>query len=870
MTDSFINAVWLDELLALQTFEEQIDVLQKAELLDELGIDSLLDETEKLARRNPGQARQLAVCCRQAATHIRIPTLVPRALYLEAQSHAINGDFATANELIVHARALYTDLGMVLESIRTNAGLMRVLGEQGRFQDALDVGQSMLNRAEILRSEEGKYDPLEIQLIIALAHAQRGMCFIYSGRYQEALSALDNAERQYRVLDMPERIAMVSNNRGLALLYLGRASEALHVFQSLAHIQENAGLHLPQAHTQSNLGEVYLLLGNYTASLMAYERSQTLLKGQDTKVDQQINLRQMADTYLALNLYDEALAAFCEVEAILGAAGMVYEQAWALWGMGATRQMMGQLDEAQSALTKAAALFAKVGNAPLRAGVMTEESAVIAHRGQQEVAVTVANHALELASQGDWPVQQFFAHLQLADLQADTTALVETHLQAAATISQKLNLPHLRYRVEQRLGRLRLTQNQRAEAERLLTNAVKEIEALRNTLARETMRTSFLRDKIAAYDALLSIYIARNDEENIQRAFDVTERARARTLLDRISGALSIESSSELPREIGERLHQLQADLNAIYNDMLDDGSDRMARESGTLPSGDRNLRFSELQTRAVYIEQIIKQLTIQVPLHEPTSTSFATPLSLVEIQAQLSPDTQILSYYILEDEIIAFVVGCNSIHMRRWISSTEAIEQLLNKFNTQLEVFRAGDALVNRHMVHLERTTLQILNALYCELLEPLVSMQAISLHPSVRSVPKLIIVPHGLLHHVPFHALYDGQQHLLARYVLSFAPSATVLAICLRRSLRQTGQALIMGVAEADIPAVEEEVAIVAQQVGDVTVYLNEQATMDVFASQAASSRLLHLACHGLFRADNPLFSALKLADGWLADCG
>jgi len=27
-----------------------------------------------------------------------------------------------------------------------------------------------------------------------------------------------------------------------------------------------------------------------------------------------------------------------------------------------------------------------------------------------------------------------------------------------------------------------------------------------------------------------------------------------------------------------------------------------------------------------------------------------------------------------------------------------------------------------------------------------------------------------------------------------------------------------------------------------------------------------VLHLACHGLFRADNPMFSAVKLHDGWL----
>jgi CHAT domain-containing protein len=34
----------------------------------------------------------------------------------------------------------------------------------------------------------------------------------------------------------------------------------------------------------------------------------------------------------------------------------------------------------------------------------------------------------------------------------------------------------------------------------------------------------------------------------------------------------------------------------------------------------------------------------------------------------------------------------------------------------------------------------------------------------------------------------------------------------------------------------------------------------------AQAPTADLIHLACHGRFRADNPLFSALQLSDGWL----
>ena len=45
-----------------------------------------------------------------------------------------------------------------------------------------------------------------------------------------------------------------------------------------------------------------------------------------------------------------------------------------------------------------------------------------------------------------------------------------------------------------------------------------------------------------------------------------------------------------------------------------------------------------------------------------------------------------------------------------------------------------------------------------------------------------------------------------------------------------------------------------------------MEEQATITETSSVAQKSRILHIAAHGDFRADNPLFSGLALADGWL----
>jgi CHAT domain-containing protein len=41
---------------------------------------------------------------------------------------------------------------------------------------------------------------------------------------------------------------------------------------------------------------------------------------------------------------------------------------------------------------------------------------------------------------------------------------------------------------------------------------------------------------------------------------------------------------------------------------------------------------------------------------------------------------------------------------------------------------------------------------------------------------------------------------------------------------------------------------------------------ATLAQLAAAAPESDLVHIASHAVFRQDNPLFSALKLADGWL----
>src|SRR3712207_403339 len=92
------------------------------------------------------------------------------------------------------------------------------------------------------------------------------------------------------------------------------------------------------------------------------------------------------------------------------------------------------------------------------------------------------------------------------------------------------------------------------------------------------------------------------------------------------------------------------------------------------------------------------------------------------------------------------------------------------------------------------------------------------------------------------------------------------SVYALCQVREAPGRDRATVLGVEDPLIPAAEAEARAVSKRLPGARLCVGEQATVEAFRVPAPGSGTLHLACHGLFRSDNPMFSALKLHDGWL----
>ncbi|HET8642252.1 MAG TPA: CHAT domain-containing protein [Pseudonocardiaceae bacterium] len=118
------------------------------------------------------------------------------------------------------------------------------------------------------------------------------------------------------------------------------------------------------------------------------------------------------------------------------------------------------------------------------------------------------------------------------------------------------------------------------------------------------------------------------------------------------------------------------------------------------------------------------------------------------------------------------------------------------------------------------------------------------------------LVVVPTGALHATPWAALPSCTGR-----PVSVAPSATLW----HRAATSTGSSgPPLLVAGPDLPHAAAEVGELARRYPQAQVLTGAHASAGAVAAALNGAGLAHLAAHGRFRSDNPLFSSLRLADG------
>jgi CHAT domain-containing protein len=223
-------------------------------------------------------------------------------------------------------------------------------------------------------------------------------------------------------------------------------------------------------------------------------------------------------------------------------------------------------------------------------------------------------------------------------------------------------------------------------------------------------------------------------------------------------------------------------------------------------------------------------------------------PIRLWLIQNSIPPGCAIIEYYMTSSSIFVALIAKESIRVVR-LASLSAVKPPLDLLKFHFGRRRNHDGVnvqdsAQRH--HLAE--------LYDHLVRPI---------RRLITATHLIIIPHGPLHQVPYHALLNGDRFLIDDFAVTYAPSATLFYQSLRRPLNRQTLSLVMGVPDKKAPYIEEEIQTVADLLPRAIHCLGDRATEAVLRRHASESRYIHIASLSRFRPDNPMFSSIQLSD-------
>ncbi len=825
------------ELLSEPDTPARLARLRSDGLATRSGVAELLGEVDQLVHSEPTAAGELAAVCRLAAEDLGDADLASRACYLLARVLADRAEFDHALSLIEEARSGWWRAGARLSALRTDLGRMQILDDLGRHREAAEVAETLLTQLDAV---DVSADPDEVELsrwLHAAGQENLGVARGFLGQQEEALAAYARAEAEYEALELDADVARARANRGIELLELGRAHEALAALGSAEEIFRVEGDRLWSAKCAGHRAEVFRQTGELVAALRLLETAHAELAELDA-VPEAIRLRlTIAGTCLDLGLYDEALVAASAVAEQSAELGMRHDTATAQLTQGLAQLGAGRPAPAETAIRAAADLAVSVGDDRLQAQIRLAEAELAAADGRAADAACLVEQAAAELKAGNWPAPLLSATLRRIDLTLDE-ATMGTALDDAAAMLEQHPLTHLRYPYLLRAARRQLAGGRREEAEEYLREAVDDVERMSGVLPDHTMRLAFRTDRLAAYDELVALLVERGASDEARA---VSDRAKARTLIDLLNGAIR-------PGQQLADLRPLIGDLAATYN---------------SLTAAEHPDRRNALHRRANDLEHQLGLAQVRLAAMSPTVTA-SEPGEPAESPASgRSGLAAVITFHAVGDDLVSFVERAGhdlAVHRERSVMPELTLE--LDRLTAQWSRFRLDDVFVRRHADTLVATTNEILGRIYRWLIAPIREVLDESTGES------LIVVPDRRLFRVPFHALYDGSAHLNRDWDITVQPARGGPIVA--SGLHLPGpRSLLFAVADANAPSVGAESDALAGLLPTAQVFGDADATSAALfreLGEAPAPAVLHIACHGLYRPSNPAFSSLRLADRWV----
>lgn len=623
---------------------------------------------------------------------------------------------------------------------------------------------------------------------------------------------------------------------GLLYLDLGWLEPASECFRQAL---EQAGDGPNRAAWLGSLGQSLAEMGQMEESIGFYRQA---LEQAKTDGDTRAQAKCLASeglSHFQQERYDEALDCFKQALSLSTDTDLSSKSTW-LGNLGNVFLRLGQTDKASEFAHEGLKLAQKLNDRHSEAAHLDTIGDCLLHKGQYEEALKHYTSALEIGK-------------SIAD-----------------KIGERIYLSNVA-RAYKRLG-------QADKAIDSFRQAIGIFDEQRSRINADSLKTSFAATGQSLYrDAIHACLEAGKRVE----ALEYVGRAKSRAILDLLRNSpiditelqqVNDESVAKLVAREQELSRQI-ARLERIYWQGPMD-SDPTGHRGATLTADDAPRLYNEWR-------EVVDQLKRR---HRNYATMVAVDtLSFSELRdlwgadgrnASLPRETAIIEFFLSDEFLFTAAVwaGCEQPAIEVTLDSKE-LAGLLNDIGDFLEMSSTEGWEVP---VSLCKRLHQRLMSTVCGALPDFIK--------------RLILVPHGVLHRVPFAALHDGESYLIERYSMSYLPTSSLIpvlsgtkpernedlrylisAISDYSATRNDGIVFSSRLRSAagleDLSYVLEEgktvYKLAAQHVGEARLLTNEEVK-DGLLSMFSDYSVVHFAGHAVFNPEEPLASGLVLADG------
>jgi len=839
-----------DELIeALRTEpqkRQRVKILNSAKpLWNPEMVTRFYDEASRLTRIDLRQAERVAEAAHWMS--LRTGDEASRAAGLRAMGHIsyLKANYHKAIGCYREALEIYQHLGMEVEAGRTMAGNgMQTLAYLGQYDEAFQWAE----RSRDIFVRNGARHHLAV-----LDHNSANVLYRLD-RFEEAIELYERSYHEFVELGESQNAAIALKNTATCQISLNQFRQALDTYTQAREYCLKYNMPLVAVEADYNIAYLYYLRGEYTRAIELYKLTRERCAELGDAYHQGLCDLDQAEMYLELNLSEEggylaerALDAFRQLD-------MGYEMAKAITNLAIASSHHGDAAAAVDLFRRAREIFARENNRVWTAMIDLYQALVTYQEGRLAEASHLCEKAFEFFDTSPLVSKAALCRLLLARVRLRQERPDEARelCEDALRRLEQAETPVLTYQAWFVMGLIEEASGAPESAYRAYLKAHDRLENLRSHLKTEETKIAFLKDKLSVYESLVRLCLAHDDSPaGRKQAFTFIERAKSRSLADLI--ALR-----------GERPPTARQAQTALIEQAANLREELMwyTRAIQLLESGSATLRpphLEKLRHAARQCEQRLVETMTSLRDENPdlANVEQGSSIDLESIRGVLPDDAILLQYYRVQDTFHACVLSRRSLQIVPVCAASEA-RRVLQLLRFQLSKFRLGAEYVSQfHPLLLEAANAH-LRTLYDSLIKPI---------RGHLDRGHLIVAPHEFLHYLPFHALLEGGEYLGDRYSISYTPSASVHYLCVTKGSPASDGALVLGVPDPSAPQILDETRAVASVLPNSEVFLGADATQQVLREYGARSRFVHIATHGWFRQDNPMFSSISLGDRQLS---